>query len=94
MLATNGNGLRFRILRESLAYAHANRARFVAELKDFIRFPSVSAQPTHAADLKNCAAWIADHLQRVGLEKITSCARNVIPSCMPNRVERLESQQS
>ena len=51
-------------------YAEAHRARFVAELKDFVRFPSISAQPAHAADLKDCAAWLADHLQRVGLEKI------------------------
>jgi hypothetical protein len=26
-----------------LAYARANRSRFVAELEDFVRFPSVSA---------------------------------------------------
>lgn len=55
------------MVRGPLAYAHA-RPRFVAELKDFIRFPSVSTQPRHAADLEDCAAWLADNLQRVGLE--------------------------
>jgi acetylornithine deacetylase/succinyl-diaminopimelate desuccinylase-like protein len=61
---------RLDMVRGSLAYAHANHPRFVAELKDFIRFPSVSAQPAHAADLKDCAAWLAGHLQAIGLEKI------------------------
>jgi acetylornithine deacetylase/succinyl-diaminopimelate desuccinylase-like protein len=53
-----------------LAYARANRARFVAELEDFIRFPSVSAQPKHAKDLQECAAWLADYLRQIGLEHV------------------------
>jgi acetylornithine deacetylase/succinyl-diaminopimelate desuccinylase-like protein len=40
------------------------------ELKEFIRFPSVSAQPEHADDLKQCAAWLADHLRQIGLKRI------------------------
>ena len=40
------------------------------ELQDFVRFPSVSAQPRHAGDVKGCAAWLADHLRRIGLEHI------------------------
>src|SRR5215510_5225859 len=60
----------FGMSREPLAYVHANHPRFVTELKVLIRFPSVSAQPKHAADLKDCAAWLAHHLQRVGLENI------------------------
>jgi acetylornithine deacetylase/succinyl-diaminopimelate desuccinylase-like protein len=54
----------------ALAYARANRARFVEELKDFIRFPSVSAQPKHADDLRRCSAWLADHLRRSGLQNV------------------------
>ncbi len=53
-----------------LAYAQAKRPRFVAELAEFIRFPTVSAQPKHAGDLKECAVWLADHLRHVGLEHI------------------------
>ncbi len=52
-----------------LAYACANRVRFVVELKDFVRFPSVSAQPEHAADVRTCARWLADHLRRIGMER-------------------------
>jgi acetylornithine deacetylase/succinyl-diaminopimelate desuccinylase-like protein len=52
----------------ALAYTQSKRVRFVSELKEFIRFPTVSAQPQHAEDLTKCAAWLADHLKRVGLE--------------------------
>jgi acetylornithine deacetylase/succinyl-diaminopimelate desuccinylase-like protein len=58
------------LMAQSLAYAQASRSRFVAELKDFIRFPSVSAPPEHAGDVKNCATWLANHLRRVGMEQV------------------------
>lgn len=54
----------------ALTHAQLHRARFVAELKDFIRFPSVSAQPEHAGDLKKCAEWLANHLRHIGLEGV------------------------
>lgn len=53
-----------------LAYAQANRTRFVTELKDFVRFPSVSAQSKHSGDIRKCAQWLANHLHGVGLERV------------------------
>ena len=53
-----------------LSYALQNRGRFVAELKDFIRFPTVSAQPKHAGDLKECAKWLAEHLRWIGMDNV------------------------
>jgi acetylornithine deacetylase/succinyl-diaminopimelate desuccinylase-like protein len=55
---------------DALAYARRHRSRFLAELKDFVRFPTVSSQPAHAGDLKKCAAWLASHLRRIGLERV------------------------
>jgi acetylornithine deacetylase/succinyl-diaminopimelate desuccinylase-like protein len=54
-----------------LRYSSANGSRFVSELMDFVRFPSVSAQPQHAGDVKNCAAWLAAHLEGIGLENVS-----------------------
>lgn len=54
----------------ALAYARQHRRRFLAELKDFVRFPTISSQPERAGDLKNCAAWLAGHLRRVGLDSV------------------------
>ncbi len=53
------------------AYQQRCRARFIEELKEFIRFSSISGQPKHTTETKLCAAWLADHLHRVGLERIT-----------------------
>src|SRR5262249_24396124 len=51
-------------------YARSNRRRFVAELMEFILFPSVSPQPERAPAIKKCAAWLANHLHRIGLERV------------------------
>ena len=52
------------------AYARSQRARFVAELGEFVRFASVSAQPAHAQDVRNCADWLAAHLRKVGFDHV------------------------
>jgi len=46
----------------------ANRDRYVAEWRNFVRFPSVSADPAHDGDCRACAAWLADHLSAMGLK--------------------------
>lgn len=54
----------------AVRYVGPNQSRFVTELKDFVRFPSVSAQPKHTKDLKRCSNWLANHLQRIGLQDV------------------------
>jgi len=54
----------------ALDYARTHRRRFLEELMTFIRFPTVSAQPAHATDLRRCASWLAKHLRWIGLEKV------------------------
>jgi acetylornithine deacetylase/succinyl-diaminopimelate desuccinylase-like protein len=56
-------------LTPALIYARANRTQFLADLKAFVRYPSVSAQPDHANALKACAVWLVKHLKRIGLEQ-------------------------
>ena len=51
-------------------YAKAHHVRFVDELKEFIRFPSISAQPKYAKDVKKCANWLANHLKEIGVESV------------------------
>jgi acetylornithine deacetylase/succinyl-diaminopimelate desuccinylase-like protein len=51
-------------------YAQNNGRRFLAELQEFVRFPSVSSQPTHAPDVKRCAEWLAAHLRGIGLQDV------------------------
>lgn len=45
-----------------------NESRFINELSDYVRFPSVSAQPKHKDDMKTCAEWVVKRLQQIGLQ--------------------------
>jgi acetylornithine deacetylase/succinyl-diaminopimelate desuccinylase-like protein len=56
--------------RRALSYARAGRKRFVSELAEFLRFPSVSSEPERAADVRKCAQWLARHLQSIGLDRV------------------------
>ena len=42
--------------------------RFVQELKDFLRIPSVSAKSSHAGDCRRAAEWIAAQMTGAGLD--------------------------
>jgi acetylornithine deacetylase/succinyl-diaminopimelate desuccinylase-like protein len=69
MIASAHESRAMRPLR-AIAYARRHRPRFLAELKHFVRFPTVSSQPKHARDIRRCASWLARHLQNIGLEQI------------------------
>jgi len=49
-------------------YLRRNQARFVAELCEYLRLPSVSAQAQHRKEVARCADWLAAHCRLVGLE--------------------------
>jgi acetylornithine deacetylase/succinyl-diaminopimelate desuccinylase-like protein len=55
-------------MKRIVSYLKKNRARFVQELCEYVRFPSVSAQSEHRTDLEACARWLVDHCKRIGLE--------------------------
>jgi len=59
-------------VRSPLAYASASRSRFLSELMDFVRFPTVSASPSRSDDLRRCAHWLARHLRGIGLERVAA----------------------
>jgi acetylornithine deacetylase/succinyl-diaminopimelate desuccinylase-like protein len=50
-------------------YLERNRDRFVEDLKEALRIPSVSAQPQHKNDVERCARHIADHLRSIGMPR-------------------------
>lgn len=51
-----------------LAFLETHARRFVDELCDYARIPSVSAQSQHKPDLVRCADWIASRARRAGLD--------------------------
>ncbi len=51
-------------------YLDANQERFVSELLEFIRIPSVSASSKYAEEVKTAGAWVASRLTAAGTENV------------------------
>jgi len=51
------------------AYCRAHQPRFVDELVEALRIPSISADPAHAADVVASAEYLADAARRVGFRR-------------------------
>jgi acetylornithine deacetylase/succinyl-diaminopimelate desuccinylase-like protein len=52
----------------AVAYARQNHPRFLNELKDLLRIPSVSTLPEHKGDCHRAAEVLAAELTRIGME--------------------------
>jgi len=50
-----------------LDYLEENEERFIAELFDYTRIPSISAQSEHAGDMRRCAEWLVERCRKAGL---------------------------
>lgn len=51
-------------------YIGGNEARFLEELNAFLRIPSISTSPEHAADVRRAAGYVAARLTEAGLENV------------------------
>jgi len=54
----------------ALDFARENKQRFLDELKDLLRIPSVSTLPEHKADVRRAADFVAAEMKRIGLEHV------------------------
>lgn len=48
-------------------YANEHASRFLADLEEFLRIPSISARSEHDADTRAAAEWLAGRLESAGL---------------------------
>ena len=51
------------------SYIEANKERFISELFDLLRIPSISAQSEHKPDMTRCAEWLAAALAKAGADR-------------------------
>ena len=51
-------------------YLDESESRYIDELLDFLRIPSISALPERADDVRRAAQWVADRLTAAGLHNI------------------------
>jgi acetylornithine deacetylase/succinyl-diaminopimelate desuccinylase-like protein len=54
----------------AVAFARENHTRFLDELKDLLRIPSISTLPEHAGDCRKIAEKLAAELKRIGMEHV------------------------
>ncbi len=54
----------------AVTYARENQQRFLNELKDLLRIPSVSTAEEHKSDILKAADMVADDLKRIGFEHV------------------------
>ncbi len=54
----------------AISYARENQQRFLNELKDLLRIPSVSTAEEHKDDVLKAAEMVADDLKRIGFENV------------------------
>jgi acetylornithine deacetylase/succinyl-diaminopimelate desuccinylase-like protein len=54
----------------AVSFAKDNQQRFLGELKDLLRIPSVSTAPEHKDDVRCAAEFVANDLRRMGMENV------------------------
>lgn len=57
-------------LQRVLSYLDAHEERFLRELFELLRIPSISALPERREDVRRAAEWLAAQLSRIGLEHV------------------------
>src|SRR5216117_1249915 len=53
--------------------------RLLREITDFLRIPSVSTNPSHNADCRAAAEWVAGELRRLGCRDVQFLASGTHP---------------
>ena len=55
---------------KALQYAHENQAKFLTELNELIRIPSVSTDANKKEDMNRAAEWLASKMSRIGFNNV------------------------
>jgi acetylornithine deacetylase/succinyl-diaminopimelate desuccinylase-like protein len=61
------------------SYLKSNKERFVQELFDLLKIPSVSADSAYAKDVYNAADFVADSLKTAGCDTVEICQTKGFP---------------
>ena len=57
-------------MEQVVKYIKDNRERYIEELKDYIRIPSISTLKSNIPDIKKCSKFVADNLKNAGMKKV------------------------
>jgi len=57
-------------LQTALEYAKQNRERFLNDLNEALRIPSISTDADYKAETRHAAEWMANYLKKLGMENV------------------------
>ena len=57
-------------MSKAVEIAQEKQQVYLDELIEFLKIPSVSTQPGHDEDVKTAASWLADKMEKAGLENV------------------------
>jgi acetylornithine deacetylase/succinyl-diaminopimelate desuccinylase-like protein len=57
-------------LQTAIEYAHQNRDKFLNDLIDVLKIPSLSTDAEYKHEVQRAAEWMANHLQSLGIEHV------------------------
>ena len=57
-------------MNDILNYIESQKDRYLAELTEFLKFPSISSQPEHKPDMVDCGNWLVNHIRSIGFDDV------------------------
>ena len=57
-------------MQSALQYAAHHFPKFVDELIELLKIKSISTDPEYADEVSRCAKWLADHMRKMGMQKV------------------------
>lgn len=73
-------------MEKTINFIGKNKNRFLEELFELLRIPSVSADPNFKNDVNYCANHLADHLSQIGLDGVEVIATNGHPIVFAQKI--------
>ncbi|PIE51057.1 MAG: peptidase dimerization domain protein [Flavobacteriales bacterium] len=66
-------------MQKTLDYIQENKQRFLDELFEILKIPSISADPDYAGEVVKCAEVCAEHLKNAGADNVEVCPTKGYP---------------
>lgn len=75
-------------MKDVLNYLEDHSERFLDELKEFLRIPSISTDAERGDDVRQAAEWVCSQLEEIGMERAEVYATDGHPIVYAERIER------
>ncbi len=60
-------------MNQTQHFSESNKERYLSELIDLLKIPSISADPTYKNEVQKCAESLAQGLTNIGIDKVEIC---------------------